>query len=67
MKKLEPVFADLEIGKYCSRKLEEAKLPMWEQDVMDYLKPVHKRLPFPTLNEELSEHVFMFPYYNPFA
>jgi hypothetical protein len=29
-KNLKPVSAEAEIGKYCARKLEEAKLPMWE-------------------------------------
>ena len=66
-KNLEPVSADLELSRYCSRKLEEAKLPMREHDVTVYVKPVHKRPPFPTLNEELSRHVFMYDYYNPFA
>jgi len=66
-KNLEPVSADLELSRYCSRKLEEAKLPREEKDVKGYLQPVHKRLPFPTLNEELSQHVFMYPYYDPFA
>ena len=67
VKNLEPVSADAEIGKYCSRKLEEAKLPMCEHDVTGYLKPAHKPPPFPKLNEELSNHVFMYDYYNPFA
>jgi hypothetical protein len=66
-KDLDPVSADLEKGSYCSRKLEEAKLPREEKDVTGYLQPVHKRLPFPTLNKELSEHVYMPHYYNPFA
>ena len=66
-KDLEQVSADLELSRYCSRKLEEAKLPMEEKDVTGYLQPVHKRRPFPTLNKELSEHVFMYPYYDPFA
>jgi len=67
VKNLEPVSAEAEIGKYCSRKLEEAKLPMWAHDVTGYLKPIHKPLPFPKLNEELTNHIFSYTLYNPFA
>lgn len=67
VKNLEPASADVETGRYCKRKLEEAKLPMAENDVTGYLKSVQKRLPFPKLHEELSSHVFMYDYCNPFA
>jgi hypothetical protein len=66
-KDLEPLSAVVDMGKYCSRKLEEAKLPMWQNDVTGYLKSAHKRLPFPKLNEELTNHIFSISHYDPFA